>query len=50
MDDPSLLMLRMDLGDASIWSGELGALATAKMALGMSVREKVAGKQVETTL
>lgn len=49
-DDPNLLMLRMDLGDASIWSGELGALATAKMALGMNVRDEVAGKQVETTL
>jgi len=49
-DDPNLLMLRMDLGDASIWSGELGVLATAKMALGMDVRDEVAGKQVETTL
>ncbi len=49
-DDPNLLMLRMDLGDASIWSGQLGALATAKMALGMNVRDEVAGKQVETTL
>jgi general stress protein 26 len=49
-DDPNLLMLRMDLGDASIWSGELGALATAKMALGMNVRDEVSGKQVETTL
>jgi len=49
-DDPNLLMLRMDLGDAAIWSGELGALATAKMGLGLSVRDEVAGKQVETTL
>lgn len=49
-DDPNLLMLRMDLGDASIWSGELGALATAKMALGMSVRDEVGGKKVETAL
>ena len=40
----------MDLGDASIWSGELGALATAKMALGMNVRDEVAGKHVETAL
>jgi len=49
-DDPNLLFLRMDLGDASIWSGELGALATAKMALGMNVRDEVAGKHVETAL
>jgi general stress protein 26 len=49
-DDPNLLMLRMDLGDASIWSGELGLLTTAKMALGMDVREEVAGKHAETTL
>ena len=33
-NDPNLLILRMELGDASIWSGELGVLATAKMALG----------------
>jgi len=49
-DDPNLLFLRMDLGDASIWSGELGALATAKMALGLNVRDEVAGKHVETAL
>lgn len=49
-DDPNLLFLRMDLGDAAIWSGELGALATAKMALGIDVRDEVAGKHVETAL
>lgn len=48
--DPNLLFLRMDLGDAEIWSGELGVLATAKMALGMNVRDEVAGKHVETAL
>ena len=49
-DDPTLLFLRMDLGDASIWSGELGALATAKTMLGMPIRDEVAGKHVETAL
>ena len=49
-DDPNLLFLRLNLGDASIWSGELGALATAKMALGMEVKDEVAGKHVETAL
>ena len=48
--DPNLLILRMDLGDAEIWSGELGALATAKMMLGMDVRNETAGKHVETAL
>ncbi len=49
-DAPNLLFLRMDLGDASIWAGELGALGTAKMALGLDVRDEVAGQQAETTL
>jgi general stress protein 26 len=48
--DPNLLFLRMDLGDAEIWSGELGLLAVAKMALGMTIRDEVAGKHVETVL
>ncbi|MFC4295298.1 pyridoxamine 5'-phosphate oxidase family protein [Novosphingobium tardum] len=49
-DDPNLLMLRMDLGDASIWAGDLGLLATAKMALGMNVREEAKGSYAETAL
>lgn len=49
-DDPNLLMLRMDLGDASIWAGELGVIGTAKMALGMDVRGDVKGEKAETTL
>lgn len=49
-DDPRLLMLRMDLGDASIWSAELGALATAKMLLGVDVTKDVKGNKLETSL
>lgn len=49
-DDPNLLMLRMDLGQASIWSGEIGLIATARMALGLDLRDEVAGQHVETTL
>ena len=49
-DDPDLLMLRMDLGDASIWSAELGLFNTARMALGMDVTDKVEGQRTETTL
>ncbi|ROT95232.1 general stress protein [Altererythrobacter sp. FM1] len=49
-DDPNLVMLRMDLGDAEIWNGDLSLLTTAKMALGMDVREDAAEKHTETTL
>ena len=49
-DDPALLFLRMDLGDASIWSGALGVLATARIALGLRVRDEVAARHVETAL
>jgi len=49
-DDPDLLMMRMDLGNASIWSGELGAMNTARMMLGMDVTDRIKGGQVETVL
>ncbi len=49
-EDPDLLFLRMDLRDAEIWSGELGIMTTAKMALGMEVHDEVDDKHVETTL
>lgn len=49
-DDPNLLMLRMDLGDAEIWDSDLGLFTTAKMALGMNVREETAGHHAETAL
>ena len=49
-DDPNLLFLRMDLGDASIWGGEVGVLNTVKMALGMDVRDSIKGGFAETTL
>jgi general stress protein 26 len=48
--DPNLLFLRMDLGDTSIWAGELGLIGTAKMALGLDVRGDVTGQKAETTL
>lgn len=48
--DPNLLFLRLDLGDASIWAGELGLIGTAKMALGLDVRGDVKGQKTETTL
>jgi general stress protein 26 len=48
--DPNLLFLRMDLGEASIWSGETGVLNTVKMALGMDVTDDIKGGFAETTL
>ena len=38
-DDPDILFLRMDLGDAEIWNGDMGVLDVAKMALGMNVHD-----------
>ena len=49
-DDPNLLFIRMDLGQATIWSGDLGLMANTKLALGLPVRDEVAGNYVETKL
>lgn len=49
-NDPDLLFLRMDLGRAEIWSGEMGLLTTAKMAMGKTIHDDVQDKHVETTL
>ena len=46
----SALMLRMDLADASIWSGEMGVFNTAKMMLGMNVRDDMKGGFAEVAL
>ena len=46
-DDPDILFLRMDLGNAEIWSGDLGLLNTAKMALGMTVHEEAEKQHAE---
>ncbi len=49
-EDPDLLMLRMDLGQATIWNGGKDLLTTAKMALGIDVRDDVKGEHVSTHL
>lgn len=49
-DDPDILFLRMDLGQAEIWDGDMGLLDTAKLALGKSMRDDASEKHVETTL
>ena len=48
-EDPNLIMLRMDLGEATIWGGT-GLLTTAKMAMGLDVRDDVKDEHVSTHL
>lgn len=48
-DDPDLLFLRMDLGRAEIWDGDMGLLNTAKMALGMYVEDEAEERHVKHT-
>lgn len=47
--DPDLLFLRMDLGNAEIWNGDIGLLNTAKMALGVYVEDKAEERHVKET-
>ncbi len=49
-DDPNLLMLRFDLGDAEIWIADMGIKGMFKMLVGADVRGEYAGKHVETAL
>ena len=49
-DDPDLLFLRMDLGDAEIWNGDYSLLTVGKMALGKTVHDDVQDEHVETAL
>lgn len=49
-EDPNLLFLRMDLGEATIWSGKLGLLDSAKMVLGMNVSGSIEGQKATTQL
>lgn len=46
-DDPDIFFMRMDLGDAEIWNGDIGLLNTAKMALGMNVHEEAEERHVD---
>jgi len=48
--DPNILLLRMDLGKAEIWDGDMGLFDTARMALGMNVREDASEQHAETRL
>jgi general stress protein 26 len=49
-DDPNLLMLRMDLADAEIWTTDVGLTTKVKMALGHDVREETREQHAETAL
>ena len=49
-DSRQVLLMRMDLGDASIWDARLGPLILSKMMLGMDVREDAAGHHAHTAL
>lgn len=47
-NDPDIFFMRMDLGRAEIWDGEMGLLDTAKMALGMNVHEDAEEQHVKS--
>ena len=47
-DDPNLLMLRMDLGQAEIWNSDLGFIDNTRMLLGFEVDEEAREEHVET--
>ncbi len=49
-DDPELLMLRLDLGQAEIWNSDLGFVDNIKMLLGFDSREDAKEAHAETAL
>lgn len=50
-DDPDLVMLSMKLGEASIWvASKMGVLGTARLMLGLDMRDKAQHTHVETRL
>lgn len=48
--DPSLLMLRFDLGDAEIWEADMSIKGLFKMMTGQDVRSDMKGKHAEVAL
>jgi general stress protein 26 len=49
-DDPNLLMLRMELGNAEIWVTDIGPMTALKIALGRDVRDETLADHAETAL
>ena len=47
-DDPDIFFMRMDLGNAEIWDGDMSLLNVAKMALGMNVHEEAEEQHVDS--
>lgn len=49
-DDPSLLMLRFDLGDAEIWTAEPGMIGKLKLAVGAKMTPGELGEHATINL
>jgi general stress protein 26 len=49
-NSPQVLLLRMELGEASIWDAKMGVLAVTKMLLGIDVRDEMQGHHANTAL
>jgi general stress protein 26 len=49
-NSPQVLLMRMELADASIWSARMGVLVVSKMLLGMNVREEAKVHHTHTAL
>ena len=49
-NSPQVLLMRMELADASIWSARMGVLTVSKMLLGMNVREEAKVHHTHTSL
>lgn len=49
-DDPNLLMLRFELGDAEIWEADPGIKGSFKLLTGMTMKPGDAGEHVRTAL
>lgn len=49
-NDPNLLMLRFDLGDAEIWTADMGVKGLFKLMTGMKIKPQEVGKHAEITL
>jgi general stress protein 26 len=49
-NSPQVLLMRMELGEASLWSAKMGVLAVTKMLLGIDVRDELKGHHANTSL
>lgn len=49
-DDPNLVLLRFDLGDAEIWTADVGIKGMFKLMTGMKMKESDLGKHAEVAL